>query len=155
MINPGRLAAALAVAALISLAPTAGPVHAVDNVTSTDAPDLTAVRALIKAKDFAKARQELARLVESHQHADVYNLLGFTSRKLGDYATALTWYKKALDYDPDHKSAREYLGELYVETGDLEMARGQLEILVRLCPKGCEEREDLEKAIAEAEAKKK
>ena len=48
---------------------------------------------------------------------------------------------------PEHKSAREYLGELYVETGNMEKAREQLAVLARLCPGGCEEREDLQKAI--------
>ncbi|HRD75044.1 MAG TPA: tetratricopeptide repeat protein [Hyphomicrobiaceae bacterium] len=141
---------AVLVAAAISLI---GPAGAADNVTSTTAPDLTAVRALIKAKEFAKARDELNRIADGTQHADVYNLLGFTNRKLGDYPTALTFYKKALDFDPEHKSAHEYLGELYVETGDLEKARGHLAILVRLCPTGCEEREDLETAIAAAAPK--
>ena len=46
--------------------------------------------------------------------------------------------------------AREYLGELYVETGDLPKARDQLAVLEKLCPQGCEEREDLEQAIAAA-----
>ncbi|MFX4809720.1 tetratricopeptide repeat protein, partial [Acinetobacter baumannii] len=87
---------------------------------------------------------------ETNQHADVYNLMGFSSRKMGDYPTALTYYKKALDFNADHKGAREYLGELYVEMGDLPKAREQLAVLTRLCPQGCEEREDLEKALAKS-----
>jgi tetratricopeptide (TPR) repeat protein len=87
------------------------------------------------------------------QHADVYNLLGFSLRKTGDYARALTFYKKALDFDADHKGAHEYLGELYVETGQLPKAQEQLAVLVRLCPQGCEEREDLDRAIAAAQPK--
>ncbi|RTL71245.1 MAG: tetratricopeptide repeat protein, partial [Hyphomicrobiales bacterium] len=65
---------------------------------------------------------------------------------------AYTFYRKALDFDPDHKGALEYLGELYVETGDLPKARENLARLEKLCPSGCEEREDLEKAIASAAA---
>jgi Flp pilus assembly protein TadD len=42
--------------------------------------------------------------------ADVYNLLGFSLRKTGDHPRALTFYKKALDFDADHKGAHEYLG---------------------------------------------
>jgi Flp pilus assembly protein TadD len=125
---------------------------AVDTETSTDAPDLTHVRASIKAKDFKAAMAELNGLIDKGvQHADVYNLLGFSLRKTGDYAKALTYYKKALDFDADHKGAHEYLGELYVETGKMPAAREQLAVLVRLCPQGCEEREDLEKAIAAAQ----
>jgi cytochrome c-type biogenesis protein CcmH/NrfG len=74
-------------------------------------------------------------------------LLGYTLRKTGDFKTSLTYYTKALELQPDHKAAREYLGELYVETGNLDKANEQLAALQRLCPDGCEEREDLQKAI--------
>ena len=127
--------------------------QAVDTPASKDAPDLTAVRAKIKAKEFASARDDLQKLASAHEHADVYNLLGFSLRKTGDYKNALTYYKKALDFDPEHKGAHEYLGELYVESDQLDKAKEHLTILVRLCPQGCEEREDLEKAIAAATPK--
>jgi tetratricopeptide (TPR) repeat protein len=123
---------------------------AVDTVSSKDAPDLTSVRAKIKAKDYQAALAELKILADTNQHADVYSLIGFSLRKTGDYPTALTFYRKALDFDADHKGAHEYLGELYVETGDLPKAREQLATLKKLCPQGCEEREDLEKALASA-----
>jgi Flp pilus assembly protein TadD len=123
------------------------PAFAVDNMESTDVPDLTSVRAKIAAKDYAAALAELRNLAEDVQQADVYNLLGFTLRKTGDFKTSLTYYTKALELQPDHKAAREYLGELYVETGNLEKAKEQLAVLDKLCPGGCEEREDLLKAI--------
>src|SRR5947208_13892160 len=90
---------------------------AVDNMTSRDAPDLTSVRAKIKAKDFKGALAELTPMLATSQHADVYNLMGFSLRKTGDQKQAYTFYRKALDCDPQHKGALEYLGELYVETG--------------------------------------
>ena len=124
--------------------------RAADTPVQTAALDLASVRAMIKAKQFAAARDELVKLSDSHQHADVYNLLGFSLRKLGDYPKALTYYQKALDYDPEHKGAHEYLGELYVETKQMAKAEVQLAILARLCPAVCEERDDLEKAIAAA-----
>lgn len=139
--------------ALATVAPSRA--LAVDTVPSSDAPDLTSVRAKIKAKDYQAALAELKVLADTHQHADVYSLMGFSLRKTGDYPTALTFYKKALDFDVNHKGAREYLGELYVETGDLPRAREQLAILAKLCPQGCEEREDLEKALAAAAPKAK
>jgi hypothetical protein len=49
---------------------------------------------------------------------------------------------------PDLGGAQEYLGELYVETGQMDKAKIMLASLTKLCPQGCEEREDLEKAIA-------
>jgi cytochrome c-type biogenesis protein CcmH/NrfG len=140
----------------LSLAPALirAPAYAVDNMSSTDAPDLTSVRAKIKAKDYTAALAELRDLAEDTQQADVYNLLGFTLRKTGDFKTSLTYYTKALELQPDHKAAREYLGELYVETGNLAKAKEQLAILAKLCPSGCEEREDLQKAISAKSASK-
>ncbi|ANL23577.1 tetratricopeptide repeat-containing protein [Rhizobium sp. N113] len=127
---------------------TALPAFAVDNMESTEAPDLTSVRAKIDAKDYAGALAELRGLAEDNQQADVYNLMGYTLRKTGDYRTSLTYYTKALELQPDHKAAREYLGELYVETGEMAKAEEQLSSLKQLCPSGCEELEDLQNAIA-------
>ena len=128
---------------------------AVDTIISKDAPDLASVRAKIKAKDFKAAIAELTPLLDTHQHADVYNLLGFSQRKSGDYKQAATFYAKALDFDANHKGALEYQGEMYVELGQTDKAKANLARLVVLCPSGCEEREDLEKAIASAPAKAK
>ncbi|MBX4928139.1 tetratricopeptide repeat protein [Rhizobium binae] len=127
---------------------TALPAFAVDNMESTDAPDLTSVRAKIDAKDYAGALAELRGLAEDNQQADIYNLMGYTLRKTGDYRTSLTYYTKALELRPDHKAAREYLGELYVETDEMAKAKEQVASLKQLCPSGCEELEDLQKAIA-------
>lgn len=143
----------LTTVALLSALLLAAPLpiaFAADNIVSTDAPDLTEVRAMIKAKDFATARNRLLALADKHEHADVYNLLGFSLRKLGDFKTSYTYYQKALDYDPNHKSAHEYIGELYLETNRPEKAREHHAILVKLCPSGCEEREDLEQAMQKA-----
>ena len=123
---------------------------AIDTVSSRDAPDLTSVRAKIKAKDFKAAIVELTPMLETHQHADVYNLMGFSLRKSGDPKQAYTFYRKALDFDPEHKGALEYLGELYVETGQVDKARENVLLLKKLCPGGCEELADLEQAIASA-----
>ncbi len=143
----GTIALIAATAALPAI--QAVPAFAIDNIESTNAPDLTSVRAKIAAGDYPGARDELRGLAEDTQQADVYNLLGFTLRKTGDYRTSLTYYTKALELEPDHKAAREYLGELYVETGDIAKANDQLARLTTLCPNGCEERDDLAKAIAQ------
>src|SRR6202142_1061089 len=126
--------------------------HAVDNMETSGDIDLTSARAKIKAQDYKAALAELRDLAEDNQNADVYNLLGFTLRKMGDYTTSLSYYTKALDLQPDHKAAREYLGELYVETGHMDKAKEQLAMLTKLCPAGCEEREDLQRAIANKSA---
>ncbi len=131
---------------------------AADTASKPDAtaPDLTAVRTKIKAKEFAPAITDLTALVNGGTlHPDVYSLLGFSYRKSGDRTNGALYYRKALDLDPWHKGALEYQGEMFVEMGDLPKAKTNLAKLVQLCPSGCEEREDLEKDIREAEAKKK
>jgi Flp pilus assembly protein TadD len=123
---------------------------------SGTAPDLEAVRAKIKAKEFKPAIVDLSALVDGGvQHPDVFSLLGFSYRKSGDRTNGALFYRKALDLDPLHKGALEYQGEMFVEMGDLPKARANLAKLAQLCPSGCEEREDLEKDIKEAMAKRK
>ena len=145
-----KLIGALALALSVTLVPSlsSSPAYAVDNMNSGDTVDLTSVRAKIKAENYKGALEELRGLAEDSQQADVYNLLGFTLRKTGDYETSLTYYTKALDLQPDHKGAHEYLGELFVETGKLDKAKDQLAALEKLCPNGCEERDDLQNVIA-------
>ena len=144
----------LSIAATMLLAGAlAAPAHAVDAMTTRDAPDLTAVRAKIKAREWKAAITDLNAMIDKGvQHADVYNLLGFSLRSDGDNQTAQTFYRKALEFDPDHKSALEYQGELFIKIGDMTKARENAARLARLCPQGCEEREDLDKAIAQASA---
>jgi len=143
-----------AILASVILAPalTFESARAVDNMETSGDVDLASVRAKIKAQDYKAALAELRDLAEDTQNADIYNLLGFTLRKTGDYTTSLSYYTKALDLQPDHKAAREYLGELYVETGRMDKAKEQLAMLTKLCPAGCEEREDLQRAIANKSA---
>jgi tetratricopeptide (TPR) repeat protein len=124
------------------------PALAVDDDSETGGVDLTSVRAKIAARDYQRALAELRGIAEDTQAADVYNLMGFTLRKTGDYPTALTYYRKALDLRPDYKPAHEYLGELYLETGRRNEAQAELDALERLCPAGCEELADLRQALA-------
>jgi len=124
------------------------PALAVDTEPAAT-PELAPIRAKIDAKDFPGAISDLNALVsQGVQHPDVYNLLGYSLRKTGDMKNALTYYQKALDFDPDHKGALEYMGELYVEIGDIAKAKENLARLAQICPAGCEERADLERAIA-------
>ena len=78
------------------------------------------------------------------QNADILNYLGYTLRKTGDFEKAETYYLKGLEMDPKHLGINEYLGELYVQTGRIELAKERLEVL-----KGCkcEEYEELKELI--------
>lgn len=83
-------------------------------------------------------------------HADILNYMGFASRHLGRLDSALAYYREALRLDPDHLGANEYLGELYLQMGDIPAARRQLARLDRLCAYGCAQREELAQWIAVA-----
>jgi tetratricopeptide (TPR) repeat protein len=78
---------------------------------------------------------------------DILNYLGYSHRKLGLFDKAQAYYSTALKIDPDHLGANEYLGELYLEVGELDKAREQLATLDRICEFGCAEREDLARLI--------
>ncbi|MFO1350081.1 MAG: tetratricopeptide repeat protein [Gammaproteobacteria bacterium] len=154
--NPNRLWAAIGLSAsLISASPLFAN-H--DSVSETDDKatdeavankvDLQMAEQAIEAKDFAKAIAVLKPLADAGKaDADVFNLLGFSHRKLGQYDIALDYYQRALALDPKHKGANEYLGELYVETKQLAKAEERLKILASICA-DCEEYRELKEAIA-------
>lgn len=121
-----------------------------DKVVQKGGPDLTQARVLIKAKNWTSAVKELKGLEAKGPNADVYSLLGFSHRKQGKFDESYAYYQKALKLDPKHKGAHEYLGELFIQKGDIASARKQAAILAELCPQGCEEREDLDEALEKA-----
>ena len=70
--------------------------------------------------------------------------MGYTLRKTGDFEKAETYYLKGLELDSEHLGINEYLGELYVQTGRLELVKARLEVLSG-CK--CEEYEELKELI--------
>ncbi len=136
-----------------ALLPSAVPavVHAAGVDTSSEEgssdPALDGVRQKIKTGDYQGALADLRGMPPS---ADVYNLMGYSSRKSRNYGQAQTYYQQALRLDPKHKQALEYQGELFVETGQMQKARENVATLRALCPSGCEELSDLEGALAKA-----
>ncbi len=103
--------------------------------------------ARVEAEDYRGAMQILEKLLaKDRRDADVLNLMGYCSRKLGDPDEAMEYYQKALAISPKHIGANEYLGELYLELKDLPKAEERLKILVKAC-NGCEEQEELEEKI--------
>ena len=107
----------------------------------------------VEAKDFGRALGLLGKVVRADpRNADAWNWIGFSNRKLKRLKASLVAYKKALAIDPDHRGANEYLGELYLTTGDLAKARVRLDKLDSICFFGCEEYDDLKRAIKAFEA---
>ena len=80
------------------------------------------------------------------KNADILNYLGYTLRKTGDLKQAEIYYLKGLELDSDHLGINEYLGELYVQTNRIELAKERLEVL-KGC--NCEEYEELKELIEE------
>ena len=76
--------------------------------------------------------------------ANTLNYLGFTTRKLGDYSKGEEFYLQGLQIEPNHKGINEYLGELYVVTNRLDLAKERLEVL-KAC--NCEEYDELKEII--------
>jgi|TARA_B100001540_G_scaffold53470_1_gene48420 tetratricopeptide (TPR) repeat protein len=72
------------------------------------------------------------------------NYLGFTTRKLGDYENGEKYYLQGLQIDPNHKGINEYLGELYVVTNRINLAKERLDVL-KNC--NCEEYAELKEII--------
>ncbi len=124
--------------------------------TTSSAPrdaDYAAAEDAFKAGKYAAAVPLLEKVVaRDPKNADAWNRLGFSNRKLGKFSEALADYEKALAINPDHLGANEYLGELYLETGDMPKAEERLAKLDDLCTFGCEEYRTLKAAI---QAKKK
>ena len=56
----------------------------------------------------------------SPDNPDVYNLLGFSHRKLDKLEESFMYYNRALKLNPRHLGANEYIGELYLRTNNLK-----------------------------------
>ena len=78
-------------------------------------------------------------------NANTLNYLGFTTRKLGDYEGGEKYYLQGLAIEPNHIGINEYLGELYVATNRINLAKERLKILEN-CK--CEEYSELKEIIA-------
>ena len=98
-------------------------------------------------KLYSKAYDKLLKAYDKDkENPDILNYLGFTLRKAGNFDEAEKFYLAGLDIKPDHKGINEYLGELYIETNRIELAKERLEVL-KDCK--CEEFEELKELIEE------
>ena len=96
-------------------------------------------------KRYAKAQKLLLKSnTEKPNKADTLNYLGFTTRKLGDYENGEKYYLQGLEIEPNHIGINEYLGELYVATNRLNLAKERLKIFENC---NCEEYIELKEII--------
>ena len=90
---------------------------------------------------YSKAYDKLIKAYDKDKKdPDILNYLGYTLRKMGDFEKAESYYLKGLELDAGHLGINEYLGELYVQTNRIDLAKERLAVL-----KGCdcEEYEEL------------
>jgi Flp pilus assembly protein TadD len=124
----------------------------------TENANIAAGRKAIETKDFKSALGHLTKAVqEEPNNADAHSMLGYSHRKLGTLDKSMEHYQRALKIDANHRSAREYLGELYLDMNQLADAEKELASLKRACPffGKCEEYDDLKEAIEKYKAKQK
>jgi len=110
--------------------------------------DLEAAEEAIDEEEYAEAIDLLENVLSDDPgNPDAYNYLAYSQRHLDHLDAAMENYNRALEIDPDHKGALEYQGELFLLMGDRSSAEKNLGRLVSLCPRGCEEAEELQAAI--------
>ena len=122
------------------------------SIKSAD-PELKVAKSAINRKNYKEAIVELkVILTKKRNHADAWNLLGFSARKSGDFITAEMSYTKALSINPKHTQAMEYMGEMYLSLNQPSKAEELLSRLEKLCSYNCKDRDLLKSAIKKYKA---
>lgn len=117
-------------------------------------PEYTKAMEAIEGEHWAEAIALLEPYVQrARKDADGHNWLAYAYRKTGRLEPAFVHYKRALQIDPTHLGAHEYLGEAYLQAGQPEKAEYHLRELARICDARCEPYGDLKQAIARYRAK--
>ena len=144
-----RLHACLLAGALMALAPSAAadPEESDPDLAKRDA-DYAAGKAAAERKDWTAAVELYRRAERRHpEQADLQNSLGYAYRNLRQFDLAFKHYKRAIELDPRHRGAHEYIGEAYLMVGDVRSAEHHLVALRNICLLPCEELKDLEREI--------
>jgi tetratricopeptide (TPR) repeat protein len=111
-------------------------------------PDFAAGKQAIESKNWSAAIKSLSSAaLRDTRNADIQNYLGYAYRKAGDMDSAFNHYDRALQLNPRHRGAHEYVGEAYLLVGNLPKAEEHLAALQKICLIPCEEYGDLKKEI--------
>jgi tetratricopeptide (TPR) repeat protein len=107
------------------------------------------------AKDDAEYGDAIAvfKAMRNQSDARALTMIGYSLRKSGDIGGAFSYYNKALTIDANNVNTREYLGEAFLQKGDLASARGQLIEISNRCGTTCEAYVELDQNIKTFEAK--
>jgi tetratricopeptide (TPR) repeat protein len=109
---------------------------------------IAAGRALAKSGKYYDALAMLGLVRTKDPLALTY--IGYSLRKSGQTEEAIVFYHQALALDPKNADTREYLGEGYVASGKIDLAKAELKKIGEICGTGCEQYGQLENAIATA-----
>jgi len=133
-------------AVTVSAAPSETQVQSISAARS----EVRTARAALEREDWdrAIARLQAAERLDSGS-ADIQNLLGYSYRMKGDVETSFRYYHRALQLNPDHRGAHEYIGRSYLLLGQEDKARAHLAHLEQTCMGECPERDSLRAAITE------
>lgn len=105
-------------------------------------------QAFLLAKSGKHAQSlDILKTIKNQKDPKVLTYLGYNNRKMGKTAEGVKFYKMALAIDPNYVRAREYLGEGYVASGKLDLAKQQLAEIKNRCGASCEEYKELASAI--------
>lgn len=111
-------------------------------------PDYAAGKKAIEMKDWNAAIKSLSSAaLRDTRNADLQNYLGYAYRNSGQMELAFKHYGRALQFNPRHRGAHEYLGEAYLLVDNLAKAEEHLAALQKICLIPCEEYEDLKKKV--------
>jgi Flp pilus assembly protein TadD len=117
-------------------------------------PDYAGGKQAIEAKDWQAAIRLLnSAALRDVRNSDIQNYLGYAHRSGGDLALAFKHSNRALQLNPRHRGAHEYLGEAYLMIGNPAKAREHLELLGGICLIPCEEYATLQRKISAYAAK--
>jgi tetratricopeptide (TPR) repeat protein len=112
-------------------------------------PEFAAGKKALIAEDWHGAIAVLySAALRDPRNADIRNYIGYAYRRLGQMGPAIEHYQQALILNPRHRSAHEHLGEVHLMLGDPATAEQHLAHLEGICLIGCEEYDDLKRAIA-------
>jgi Flp pilus assembly protein TadD len=121
-----------------------------DGAVATLDPDYAAGKQAIEAKNWSAAIKSLSSAaLRDSRNADIQNYLGYAYRHTDQFDLAFKHYARALQLNPRHRGAHEYMGEAYLMVNNLAKAEEHLAALQNICLLPCEEYEDLKKTIAE------
>jgi Flp pilus assembly protein TadD len=113
-------------------------------------PEYQRGRQALEAKDWQGAVRLLSSVaLRDTRNADIQNYLGYAYRNLGEMPLAFKHYSRALQLNPRHRGAHEYLGEAYLMIKNQAKAEEHLAALKKICLLPCAEYGNLEKKLAE------